>query len=56
MTVVQSDTLFFASYAGDAIQVDHTVSLDLFLEDDFNLSSIPAVVQGRENRLLVVAD
>ena len=56
MTVVQSDTLFFVSYAGDAIQVDHAVSLDLFLEDDFNLSSIPAVVQGRENRLLVVPD
>ena len=56
MTVVQGDTLFFASYAGDAMQVDHTVSLDLFLEDDFDLSSIPAVVRGRENRLLVVPD
>ncbi len=56
MTVVQGDTLFFVSYAGDAIQVDHAVSLDLFLEDDFNLSSIPAVVRGRENRLLVVPD
>ena len=56
ITVVQGDTLFFVSYAGDALQVDHTVSLDLFLEDDFSLSSVPAAVRGRKNRLLVAPD
>ncbi len=56
MTVVHGDTLFFVSYAGEAMQVDHTVPLDLFLEDDYAASSIPAVVRGRKNRLLVVPD
>ncbi len=56
MTVVHGDTLFFVSYAGEAIQVDHTVPLDLFLEDDYAASSIPAVVRSRKNRLLVVPD
>ena len=37
MTVVHEDTLSFVSYVGDAIQVDHSVSLGLFLEDDFEL-------------------
>lgn len=56
MTVVHGDTLFFVSYAGDAIQVDHAVKLDAFLEDDFTLSSIPAVVRARKNGLLVIPD
>ena len=56
MTVVHGDKLFFVSYAGDTMQVDHTVSLDLFLEDDFSLSSVPAAVRGRKNRLLVAPD
>ncbi len=56
MTVVHGETLFFISYAGDVIQVDHKVSLDLFLEDDFSLSSIPTVVRDRKNRLLMVPD
>ena len=56
MTVVHGDTLFFVSYAGDAIQVDHAVALDAFLEDDFTLSSIPAVVRARKNGLLVIPD
>jgi hypothetical protein len=56
MTIVHGETLFFVSNAGDAIQVDHTVSLNLFLKDDFASSSIPAVVRDRENRLLVVPD
>ncbi len=56
ITVVHGDTLFFVSYAGEAMQVDHAVSLNLFLEDDYAASSIPAVVRGRKNRLLVVPD
>lgn len=56
ITVVHGDTLFFVSYAGEAMQVDHTVPLDLFLEDDYAASSIPAVVRGRKNRLMVVPD
>jgi hypothetical protein len=56
MTVVHGDELFFVSYAGEVIRVDHTVSLDQFLEDDFALSSIPAAIRGRNNRLLVMPD
>ncbi len=56
ITVVHGDTLFFVSYAGEAIQVDHTVPLDLFLDDGFAASSIPAAVRGRKNRLLVAPD
>ena len=55
-TVVHGGTLFFISYTGDVIQVDHTVLLNLFLEDDFAPSSIPNAVRDRKNRLLVVPD
>ena len=56
MTVVHGDTLFFVSFAGDALQVDHTVLLDMFLEDDFAATSIPAAVRDRKNQLLLVPD
>jgi hypothetical protein len=54
--VVHGDTLFFASYAADSLQVDHTVSLDRFLDDDDGHSSVPAAVRARKNRLLLVPD
>ena len=56
MTVVHGDKLFFISFLGDALHVDHSVMLDVFLEDDFALSSVPPAIQARKNRLLVVPD
>ena len=56
MTVVHGDTLLFVSYAGDVLQVDHTVLLGVFLEDEFASSSLPAVVRDRKYPLLVVPD
>jgi hypothetical protein len=56
MTVVHEDTLLFISHVGNTIQVDHMVSLGLFLENEFELSSIPAVVRDRKNSLLLVPD
>ena len=56
MTVVHKETLFFISYVDDAIQVDHTILLSIFLDDNFELSSLPAVVRNRKNQLLVVPD
>ena len=56
MTIVHADALSFVSYAGDELQVDHTVLLDEFLADDFEPTSIPANVRNRQNRLLLVPD
>jgi len=56
MTVVHGDTLLFVSYADDVLQVDHTVLLGVFLEDEFASSSLPAVVRDRKYPLLVVPD
>ncbi len=56
LTIVHADALSFVSYAGNDLQVDHTVSLDAFLADDFEPASIPAKARNRQNRLLLVPD
>jgi len=56
MTVVHDDRLFFVSHDGSSIGVDHEVSLDVFLADDFALTSLPITIRNRPNRLLIVPD
>jgi len=56
LTIVHNDTLLFLSAAGTALQVDHSLSLTAFLEDDTQAANIPPAVLNRINRLLIVPD
>ncbi len=56
ITIVHADVLSFVSFAGNELQVDHTVPLAEFLADDFEQASIPANIRNRQNRLLIVPD
>jgi len=56
MTIVHADALSFVSFAGNKLQVEHTVPLDAFLAEDFEPTSIATKVRNRQNRLLLVPD
>jgi len=56
ITIVHSDTLFFLSAVGNALQVDHSISLTAFLEGNAEGANLPEAVLNRTNRLLIVPD
>ena len=56
ITIVHADVLSFVSFAGDDLQVDHTVPLAEFLANDFEPTSLPSKISNRQNRLLIVPD
>lgn len=56
MTIVHADVLSFVSFAGNELQLDHTVPLEEFLADDFKPTSLPTMVRNRQNQLLLVPD
>ena len=56
LTIVHNDTLLFLSATGTALQVDHSLSLATFMENNTQAATIPPAVLNRTNRLLIVPD